>query len=109
MGCDEAIGTFGGVLAVVIGGEIFCIVKLASGTRDLLFVRLLILISHHDSAVSLQWVVVRVTSHSSLVGVNNVQFSWALFRPVFGATQAASTYGTDNDHVCSVEYRLPRI
>ena len=70
MECDEAIGTFSGVLVVVIGDEIFCIVKLASGTRDLLFARLIKLISHSDSIVSLQWVVVDVAFRWSFVGLS---------------------------------------
>jgi hypothetical protein len=92
IGYDEAIGTFNVVLALVVvltvnSGEIFCIVKLASGARDLPFVKLVILlISHPDFIVSLQWVVVNVTLRWSSVGVlSNVQFSWALFSPLSGS------------------------
>ena len=65
----------------VDNGEIFCIVKFASAARDFQFVTLIILISHPDSVVLLQWVVVNVTLRWSSIGVlSNVQFSWALFR-----------------------------
>ena len=93
-GYDEAIGTFGDILVVVVltvdSGEIFCIVKLASRARDLLFVRLVILlISHPNSVVSLQWVVVGVGLRWSSIGVlSNVKFSWALFSPLSGSVLA---------------------
>ncbi len=93
-GYDEAIGTFGGILVVVVltvdSGDMFCIVKLASRARDLLFVRLVILfISHPNSVVSSQWVVVGVALRWSSIGVlSNVKFSWALFSPLSGSVLA---------------------
>jgi hypothetical protein len=57
------------IVLTVDSGEIFCIVKLASGARDLPFDRLVILlISHLDSVVSLQWVVVLTTLRWSFIG-----------------------------------------
>ena len=68
-----------------------------SGARDSLFVRLVIvLISHPDSAASLQWVVFNVTLYWSSVGVlSNVQFSCrVLFRPLSGSILITSSHSS---------------